>query len=523
MLPRLVPATAAALREALTRAGYTTDGVRTLLGPQAHSALGRGEPEPAFRAAAGAGELGVLVRLLLLGATEPDDAVAAALAPLAPADVAAAGLLRRDGDGWAAAVDVRPHGLDDHDWWVVSDLDTRRQDREYVTGVGAASLTLAAATLRSPAGSVLDLGTGCGVQALHASTRAGSVTATDVAPRALAMAAATFALNDVDVELLAGPWFTPVTGRRFDRIVSNPPFVPGPPRLDLVYRDSGRGGDDALADLVRALPAHLAPGGIGQLLGAWLHVRGEDWTERVRSWLPGGVDAWVLQREVTEPALHVGTWQRDAGVDPASPAGRAQAARWLDWMESERVEGIGFGFLTLRRTAGEPAVVFEDLPGAMDDPLGPEVAGWLDRLDWLRAHRTDDALLGARLAVAGTVVLERYATAGEEGWAEAGAAVVRADGPRWRHEVDELAAALLAGCRGALPLRELLELLAFAHDRPVGELAAAALPAVRDLVRHGLLVPAAWADAAAAEAADPPGAGTGVAGAGRARTRGGPA
>jgi hypothetical protein len=67
--------------------------------------------------------------------------------------------------------------------------------------------------------------------------------------------------------------------------------------------------------------------------------------------------------------------------------------------------------------------------------------------------------------------------------------VARAEGPRWRHEVDEPASALLAGCRGALPLGELVDLLALAHDRPVDALVGAALPAVRELVRHGLLVP----------------------------------
>jgi methylase of polypeptide subunit release factors len=468
--------------------------VRALLGPSAHAALGRGEVEPAARAARDGGELGVLVRMLLLGSVEPDAAVAAALAPLAPADAAAAGLLRPAGGGWAAALDLRPHGDDDGDWWVLSDLDPprwdrRSQEREHVTGVGAASLTLAAATDRRPVGSLLDLGTGCGVQALHATRHASSVTATDVAPRALALAAATFALNALDVELLEGPWLEPVAGRRFDRIVSNPPFVPGPARVDYVYRDSGRAGDEALAALVADLPAHLAPGGVAQLLGSWLHVRGQDWPDRVRSWLPDGVDAWIVQREVADPALHVGTWQRDAGLDPASPAAREQAGAWLDWMEGAGVETVGFGYLVLRRTGGTPTVVVEDLLGDVPDPLGPEVGGWLDRVDWLRAHAADDALLGARLAVADGVVLETWSEPGDEGWTEAGSSVARLDGPRWRHEVDAPAAALLAGCRGALPLRELLDLLSFAHDRPVDALVAATLPAVREMVRHGLLVP----------------------------------
>lgn len=485
---RLDLATCADLRTALTRAGYTTSGVRALLDPGTRAALARGEPEPAFRASAGADELGVLVRLLLLGAVEPDGPVRAALAPATPERLA--GLLARDGDGWRAVLDLRPYGEEDAEWWVLSDLDSARQQRDHVTGVGAASLTLAAATVRTPADSLLDIGTGCGVQALHASRHVRAVTATDVAPRALALAAATFALNGIEVELLDGPWVEPVTGRRFDRIVCNPPFVVGPARVDHVYRDSGEDGDEALARLVGALAEHLAPGGVAQLLGSWLHVRDEDWTDRVRSWLPDGVDAWVIQREVADPALHVGTWQRDTGLDLASPSAREQAGHWLDWLAARRVEAVGFGMITLRRTDGPSTVVFEDLPGELADPLGPEVAGWLDRVDWLRGHARDDTLLRARLVLAGSATLQRHAVPGEEGWQEEGLAVARRDGPRWSHEVDEAGAALLAGCQGALPLGELLKLLSIAHDRPVDRLATASLATVRELVRHGLLVPA---------------------------------
>lgn len=500
MLPHLRPDTATSLRAAFLRSRYSTDGVRELLGPGAHAALGRGEPEPAARAAADAGALGVLVRLLLLGSVEPHAAVRDALAPLDPADAAAAGLLvaadgarngRAGGAGWTAAVDVRPYGVaDGPDWWVLSDLDARRQQRDHVTGVGAASVTLAAATARRPVDTVLDLGTGCGVQALHATRHARRVTGTDVSPRALALAAATFALNDVDVELLDGPWLRPVANRRFDLVVSNPPFVPGPARVDYTYRDSGQDGDAAVAALVGDLGAHLAPGGVAQVLAAWLHVRGQDWPDRVRGWLPAGCDAWVVQREVADPALHVGTWLRDAGLDPAAPDGRARAGAWLDWMETGAVEAVGFGMVTLRRTDAAPTVVFEDLLEPFTDPLGPEVEGWLDRVDWLRAHHDDRALLSARVALAPAVTLERWAEPGPAGWTEVGAAVARRDGPRFRHEVDAEAAALLAGCQGALALGELVELLAVAHDRPTDALVAATLPAVRELVRHGLLVPA---------------------------------
>jgi methylase of polypeptide subunit release factors len=492
------------LRTAFTHAGFTVDGVAELLGPAARAALDRGETTPARRAVRDAGVAGTLVRLFLLGDAVPRAEVAGALEPADVDDAVAAGLVAVEDGQVRAALDLRPHGdaaiPDAAPWWVLSDLEvspaTRTAGREHVLGTGAASLSLARATVRRPVGTLLDVGTGCGVQVLHSSGHAEHLTATDVSERALDMARVTFALCGLDVEVLAGPWLEPVAGRRFDQIVSNPPFVPGPPQVDHVYRDSGLGGDGASALLVGALPAHLTEGGVAQLLASWL-ITSEDWTERPRTWLaeaarsaaPGGLDAWVVQRDVADPALHVGTWLRDAGVDPASPEGTALSQRWLDFLAAQGVHAIGFGFVTLRRTAPDVAgtVVCEDLRQSHDDPLGPEIEAWLDRTAWLARH-PGEALLDARLRVPDTVALERGLVGTDEGWEPVAATLVRLDGPQWRHDVDELGVALLAGCRGHLPLRDLVELLAVAHGRDPDELAAAALPVVRDLVHHGMLV-----------------------------------
>jgi methylase of polypeptide subunit release factors len=496
VLPDLSTDITARLREAFLTAGYDADGVVEVLGPQAHAALGRGEPEAARRVTADAGRLGTLVRLFLLGDAEPEATVRAALGPLDVADALTAQLLRPDGELLRAGLDVRPHGDEDSSWWVIADQDSEQRGgpvpADHVLGVGHASISLARATARRKVGTLLDLGTGCGVQALHASRHADRVTATDLSERALALAAGTFRLNELDVELARGEWFAPVRGRRFDQVVCNPPFVVGPPRVDYVYRDSGLGGDDASALVVRQMPSFLAEGGVGQLLASWLHVRGQDWSDRVSSWLPrGGVDAWFVQRDVADPVLYVGTWLRDAGVDPRSPEGREKAAAWLDWFEENEVEGVGFGFVTLRRTDSAHAeLVCEDLRHSYDDPLGPESVAWLDRVDWLRAHGGAEDLLATRFAVPETVLLEEVSAPAEDGWTSVVRRLHRTDGPGWQHELDELAAALLAGCRGALPLEDLVSLLAFAHDQPADALAAAALPVVRDLVRHGMLVPA---------------------------------
>jgi len=492
-LPQFPAETCARLREALLRTGYSPDGVMDALGGAANAALGRGEPELADRASRDAGDLGTLIRLFLLAETEPRDAVAAALAPLSIDDALASGLLMGEGEGLRAGLDLRPHGEDDDSWWVLSDLDadmlghTVRED--HVLGVGHASLNLIRATTRRPVGSLLDLGTGNGVQALHATRHAERITATDVSARALALAAATFRLNELDVELVRGEWFAPVARRKFDQIVCNPPFVVGPPRVDYTYRDSGLGGDDASALVVRQLPGFLNEGGIGQLLASWLHIDGEDWSDRVARWLPAETDAWFVQRDVADPGLYVGTWLRDEGIDPRSPEGRVKARAWLDWFEQNKIDAVGFGFVTLRKASGRtPAVVCEDLRQAYDDPLGAEAGGWLDRVAWLRDN--GDSLLDVRFQVPPTVLLESVDEPSDEGWRTTVRRLHRTDGPGWQHEVDELASRLLAGCQGALPLEDLIELLAAAQGLSAEELAAAALPVVRELVRHGMLVPA---------------------------------
>ena len=484
MLPDLSADLCARLRDAFLTAGYTADGVVAALGQQAHTALGRGEPEPARRASRDAGDLGTLIRLFLLGDTEPEPAIRSALGPVDLADAVANEVLTADG---RAGLDIRPH---EANWWVVADLDADQRGgavpEDHVLGVGHASISLARATARRPVGTLLDMGTGCGVQALHASTHADRITATDVSDRALALARGTFLLNEVDVELLAGSWFDPVAGRRFEQIVCNPPFVVGPARVDYTYRDSGLAGDSASALVVGTMPSLLAEGGVGQLLASWLHRAGEDWAERVASWLPPGVDAWFVQRDVADPGLYVGTWLRDAGIDPRSAEGREKAGAWLDWFAENDVEGVGFGYVTLRRVdVADTEVVCEDLRHAYDDPLGPESARWLDNVAWLRANGGE--LASTRFVVPSSVVLEEVSSPGDEGWEPVVRRLHRMDGPGWQHEVDEPTARLLAGCRGALPLSDLLALLEVVYG---GIDTEAALPIVRDLVLHGMLVPA---------------------------------
>ena len=82
---------------------------------------------------------------------------------------------------------------------------------------------------------VLDLATGSGCVAIAIARHRprAEVTATDVAPAALAVARANAARHGVRIEFVESDWFTALSGRHFDLIVANPPYVAeGDPHLD---------------------------------------------------------------------------------------------------------------------------------------------------------------------------------------------------------------------------------------------------------------------------------------------------
>ncbi|PRC47266.1 methyltransferase, partial [Mycobacterium sp. ITM-2017-0098] len=234
---------------------------------------------------------------------------------------------------------IRPHSDGAVDLLVVSDQDAALRAGpvlpDHVLGIGGASVSLAHAVVRTPVGRALDLGTGCGIQALHLDAHCDQIVATDTNPRALTLAAATARLNGMSWDLRCGSMFEPVAGERFDLIVSNPPFVVGTGALDYIYRDSGMAGDALCRQLIEQCADHLEPGGTAQIMANWI-VRNGDWRDRVRGWLDGsGLHAWVVQREFADPVSYVSLWTSDAGEPPAEAARRG--GQWLDWFDDQGI------------------------------------------------------------------------------------------------------------------------------------------------------------------------------------------
>jgi hypothetical protein len=492
--PHPDPLLSAALATDLDAADLRSSPLRRLWGEEADDALARGMREPILRAIADdSGVLATLGRLLVLGMPQPRVAVAAALPNLGVDGIVALGLATADAATVTPAALLRPQSFVDADgvgeWWIASDLDEVALDgplpADHVLGVGGASRTLAETIVPIQVERALDLGTGCGIQALLVARRAGAVVATDISMRALAFAELNARINGVsNIEFRHGSMFEPVAGEAFDLIVSNPPFVITP-RVDGVpayeYRDGGLVGDALVEQFVRSAPAYLTQNGIAQLLGNWESRAGVAGLARLEAWVPSELDLWVIEREELSPLGYAELWIRDGGTTPRDSAFTPLLTAWLDDFAARDVTSIGFGYVLMRRgVSGTPLRRTERIAQQVSNVGAALGSG-------LAAHDALAAGVPATLVTAPDVTEARYLLPGND---DPSVIELRQGGGFARTvNVDPALAGFVGACDGELTVMQIVSALADLFEVPLPDLWAELEPRIRSLVLDGILVP----------------------------------
>jgi len=401
-----------------------------------------------------------LVRAFVLGERVAPDSL-----PV-PADaLVAAGLLDLDDRGAVARVRLTPFA------GLLVAHEVQAADANFVTGVNAASRTLATLTVRRPVERALDLGTGCGVEALLAARHAREVVATDINPRALEYAALGARLNGLALDLREGSFFEPVEGELFDLIVANPPFVVSPDS-EFVYRDSGLPGDAVCREVVRGAAAHLRPGGYATVLCNWIcRTRQERW-EPLVEWIDGlDCDALLLAHGAVEPLRYASRWNEPLRPDPGAYA--AAVGRWLDYYERDGIVGIGIGAVILRGREGPGRVRGFTAPR----PAAGSASNHILRLFAASDHDGDD-LLDDRVALVSGHRLDQTLVYGEE-YSVADVTMSLAEGVGLVADIDPEVLPLLFELTPAQTVRA----AAAAADLE----AADVVPTIRRLLEYGLL------------------------------------
>ena len=358
-----------------------------------------------------------LIRLFLLNVPVPEQRLRSVFEPEDPDAWAAAGLLRRSGDGYASNFRLMPY----QDLMLASDWpdDVIRGARpDYVLPLTNSAVTVAHCTVRRHSRASLDVGSGNGVLSFLAARHSDTVCGVDLNPRAVIVARFNAWLNNIDnVEFIEGDAFQPVKGRKFDLIVSNPPFMISP-RARYIFRDAGMEFDGFLKKLVREAPEYLEEGGVCQITGDWIHFAGQDPRERVAGWLDGiGCDAFVLELHRRDPAEYAEAW-----LETTEPQ-RMEITRtlfdeWMEYYEKNHIEAIITGLINMRRAGGKPnRVSFEQPPPEKSQPVGDYILLRFALGDFLeRAKNSDDVLLESRLTLSPDARLEQECEWTPESW-----------------------------------------------------------------------------------------------------------
>ena len=474
------------LRQALETAGYTQAALAHTV--VRHDRTGRLDMSVLLRRTAPPTPYNTLMRVFFLGQAVPAATLRAALAPMSMEQLMTIGLLQQSDAGMRSVAMLLPG----EDFMVVHDFSAevsgQPEQAQHVLGVGSASTTLANLTVRRQGETVLDLGTGSGIQSLLAARHAAWVVATDLNPRALNFAAVNARLNGLaNIEFRQGNLYEPVATRQFDLIVANPPFVVSP-EARYLYRDSSLPGDAISEQVIRGASAHLCQGGYALVLCNWYH-QGEDWSARLRSWVAAnGCDAWLLCFRTHDPLSYAANWLRPTeGHDPARYEQLLDT--WLQYYEHMGIDAISYGAVILRRRIARHNWLQADTvrSGQGVGSCSAQIQRIFAAQDFLAELEDETQLLDHALVLAPDHQLEHVLKADDGGWTVTEAVLKQAQGLQFTGQVDRLVSTVLAGCNGQHLLRTLVADVAQGLGIPVAAVVPACLRVMRQLLQMGFL------------------------------------
>jgi SAM-dependent methyltransferase len=449
----------------------------------AASALPPGQRQPirAYHLRKARTPLGTVMRMFMFEDAVTEAEARAALGDLVPALVEM-GLVVSRGEGLL----VSPFILGVLDGlYVLSDDLALGPDA--VMGLAEGTIALCGAAFpRQPVKRVLDLGCGSGTGALLFKRCARQVTGTDINPRAVALARANAAINEISgVDLLEGDLFAPLADRTFDLVISQPPFVPRPEGLVAAsFLYGGRRGDELALKVLSGLMKHLAPEGRAILFVEWPEHGDEALEDRARHALGPQGNLLVLRGPPTSLDAHAVSYA--AGMHPdLGPGFEAEALVRRAHFDEQGIHALVPTLVVVERTEG---------PGwtaSVQTEAFSQLVFSSERIDKMLAARAlagDPArLLAARLRVPeNTLFAQEQVGPGAEVPSTLSARFSpRALVPRIDMNLELLGLATLVH-EGAT-VREALERFAQLTETAVDEVIQQQLPGLEQALLYGLL------------------------------------
>lgn len=485
MLNLLSPDDSRRLRVFFEEAGYTESSLKKHLGaaelPSRHL---RNHARLLDRTSAHVA-LNALLRWFWLGIPVKAERVA----DLIPAEILGlmlqSGLLKREGE------ELRPRAMLLHfDGFLVASDHASAIDRkqtEMVLWPNPTSKFLGRFAVRRHSRATLDLGTGSGILSLSASRFSDRVAATDLNQRAVGCARFNAGLNGIEnIEAMAGDCFEPVKDRRFDLILSNPPFFITP-QGDYLFCENPMELDGLCRRLVKEGPAYLNEDGYMEMLCEWAQIKGQPWEERVAEWLEGtGCDAWVMKGLTQDPEEYAQQRIKETSEDPAQDG--ATYDGYMNYYRHRGVEAIHDGLIVMRRREGRNWVRIEEVPSTPKGEMGEMIVATFGAHNLMQETETDEKLLALRPRMASNARLEQVCAQHEGQWKAESLILRLISGFPFHMNVQPLVAEFLVTCDGTRTAGEAIEAFAAQGNAPVEKVQRECLGIIRKLIERGFMV-----------------------------------
>jgi methylase of polypeptide subunit release factors len=297
-------------------------------------------------------------------------------------------------------------------------------------------------------------------------------------------------LNSIEnIELRTGSFFEPVEGERFERVISNPPFVISPASR-FVCRDGGRGGDAVSEHVARGAAAHLEEGGYAVLLLNWHHSTSDDWAERPMSWTHGnGCDVRLMRFADEEPLGYAASWLRQEEKRDALSSGQL-LDEWLRYYESVGITRLALGAVIMhKRSTAQNWMRCEDI--SIDISLnncGEQIERIFNAQDLLQALRDDGELLEHRFKLHPGHRLEQGLAVRDGAWSLLSNKLHITNGMDFCAQADMPTIRFLAELDGTRTVREAAAPIAQSLGRTFEEVMPICLDITKRMLHIGLLM-----------------------------------
>ncbi|HEY4002277.1 MAG TPA: methyltransferase [Candidatus Xenobia bacterium] len=332
----------------------------------------------------------------------------------------------------------------------------------------------------------LDLGCGTGVLSLlHEGT-----VGTDINPRCLAFADFNRQLNGrPPVDWRQGDLLGPAHGERFDRVLSNLPFVPTPDDGEdghAWYWDGGHRGQALAARLLQGLPDVLTPGGMAQFTCGLVNSSTEDALSVLAGWLGDPSMSLLALYGTPQDMARSIPLLATSEADPHEADYPAVVRRWWSAARTADIHEVAPAVVTVVHDGGGMRAAFPMAPGRQD--FGPAIERMLKGWRHLQRPAEWEAWRTVRLVpVPGLHLVQEQIWEGED-WGDTPCRVGFTDRPwRLQQTLGRDSVRVLRRCDGLRPLEDVVFAFCMESGRDPSTVRARLLEALPTWISSGLL------------------------------------